>query len=701
MHQNNTPQSASITLASDRETPPDLRLLHYNDVYHIESGSAEPAGGISRFQTVVNEYRSSPRFEGQASLITFFSGDAFNPSLESSVTKGKHMVPILNAIGTDVACVGNHDLDFGITQFRHLRSLCRFPWLLANVLDPALGEEVALADCEKTKILTSSTGIKIGVIGLAEREWLDTVNSLPPDLVYKSASTTAQELVPGLRKEGCELIVAVTHMREPNDVKLAEKTPPGLIDLILGGHDHFYSCQRVNSTYILRSGTDFKQLSYIEGWKKDGGGWDFAITRRDIIRSTPEDPPTVELVNKLTYSLTTKLEKPIGYTAAPLDGRFTTVRTRESNLGNFVCDLMRYYYRTECAIMAAGTIRGDQVYSPGLLRLKDIMNCFPFEDPVVVLKVTGKALSEALENSVSLVPALEGRFPQVSNIIFEYDAKLSPGSRVQWVKVNGEKLDQEREYILATRGYMARGKDGFESLLAQSEGGKAEEIVSEENGVLISTILRQYFLSLKVVGTWSKKNPHLSRHWGGVQKGLQEHGTIIEAKSTEKSKNTVTKDLENTAPEYSRNGSLKTSNGPIRHQAPLPSRPQTNSNFGNTERVPTDPKAEQGLVDPDIDADSDSDIADTDNLSSTPFSAHPLLSNTAPPTSIPAYLSEESGEHLFRLARLYAKRWMRLAGVKAESVAMVDESTEDALPSWTKGIAPKLEGRIRIIGGER
>jgi 2',3'-cyclic-nucleotide 2'-phosphodiesterase (5'-nucleotidase family) len=63
-------------------------------------------GGISRFQSVVNDYRSNPKYQEQASLITFFSGDSFNPSLESSVTKGKHMVPFLNAIGTDVACVG-------------------------------------------------------------------------------------------------------------------------------------------------------------------------------------------------------------------------------------------------------------------------------------------------------------------------------------------------------------------------------------------------------------------------------------------------------------------------------------------------------------------------------------------------------------------------------------------------------------------
>jgi 5'-nucleotidase len=85
---------------------PDVRIIHYNDVYHIEAGSAEPVGGIARFQTLCNYYRNDPKFKDQPELITVFSGDAFNPSLESSVTKGRHMVPILNDIKTDVACVG-------------------------------------------------------------------------------------------------------------------------------------------------------------------------------------------------------------------------------------------------------------------------------------------------------------------------------------------------------------------------------------------------------------------------------------------------------------------------------------------------------------------------------------------------------------------------------------------------------------------
>ncbi|KAI0389855.1 Metallo-dependent phosphatase-like protein [Xylariaceae sp. FL0594] len=190
------PPNESVTYKSESPhagSPPDLRLLHYNDVYHVDASSNEPVGGVARFVNLINHYRDDAKYEGQPELLTFFSGDAFNPSLESSVTKGDHMVPLLNKIGTDVAALGNHDLDFGVPKFMQLSSKCTFPWLIANVLDPALGEDVPIGNCKKTLMLTSSNGIKIGLIGLGEREWLGTINSLPPNLIYKSASETAKE----------------------------------------------------------------------------------------------------------------------------------------------------------------------------------------------------------------------------------------------------------------------------------------------------------------------------------------------------------------------------------------------------------------------------------------------------------------------------------------------------------------------------
>lgn len=89
-----------------------------------------------------------------------------------------------------------------------------------------------------------------------------------------------------------------------------------------------------------------------------------------------------------------------------------------------------------------------------------------------------------------------------------------------------------------TRGYMARGKDGFNSLLVKSEGGEAEEVISEENGILISMMLRQYFMSLKVMGQWKMWGESMDRHWKGVQKSMSTTQLALEpqprAKSLEK-----------------------------------------------------------------------------------------------------------------------------------------------------------------------
>ncbi|CZS96919.1 hypothetical protein WAI453_010237 [Rhynchosporium graminicola] len=611
----------------DVSSPPDLRLLHFNDVYHIDASSAEPVGGIARFKTLCNEYRDGERFKGQSELLTFFSGDAFNPSLESSVTKGSHMVPVLNSIGTDVACVGNHDLDFGVRQFRHLAGQCKFPWLLANVTDPALGDNVSLGNAKKTHILTSSNGIKIGVIGLVEREWLDTINSLPPDLIYKSVSAVAKELVPNLRAQGCELVIAVTHQRQPNDNKLAEKVPDGLIDIVLGGHDHFYHHSLINGTHVLRSGSDFKQLSYMEARRQGGESkkWNFRIVRRDAMSSIAEDQATLQLCEKLTTSLKNKLGKPLGYTMAPLDARFTTVRLKESNMGNFICDLMRTHYGGDCCIIASGTIRGDQIYPPGVLKARDIMNCFPFEDPCVVIKVHGQALLDALENSVSLYPALEGRFPQVSNIEFEFNPSKPANSRVTYVNVAGKPLDKERLYVLVTRGYMARGKDGFDSLLVRSEGGEAEEVVSEENGILISMIIRQYFMSLKTLGKWKNWGKGMDRHWKGVQESMQKvHPVIDPARSDEKE----------SGKEQQHHGTM----------------------------------------------DDSSDDSDDENPGQGKRDA-------AVETAVQ--------ERHVQLVRKVTRKWRRLAGLKGPSVCC--DAVQEFSADWTKAIAPRLEGRIKIV----
>lgn len=525
---------------------------------------------------------------------------------------------------------------------------------------------------------------------------LATINALPPNLIYKSASKTAMELAPCLREQGADMVIAVTHQREPNDDKLAQSIPPGTVDIILGGHDHYYAHSIVNSTHVLRSGTDFKQLSYIEAFRKPNGqqGWDFNIVRRDMVCSIPEDPATVALVGKLTSSLKAKLEKPVGYSSRPLDGRFTTVRLRESNLGNFVCDLMRFYYNADCAIMAGGTIRGDQIYPPGILRLKDILNCFPFEDPVVLLRITGKMIWDALENGVSLVPALEGRFPQVSNISFGFNPSRPSGSRVTWAKLGGKPLDLEKLYVLATRGYMGRGKDGFSSLLVRSEGGEAEEIVSEENGVMISTILRQYFLSLKVLGTWVRWSPSLKDHWSRVHNNLHAAGYLRppaagSSPGIEK-KTPVVPVPTKVCTTGSRRPSLQRSSRKQYYYGRFPEV----GDLAGTHHNHDDDDYDHAHDTMDSDSDEDPDIL-TSPLPTTNYVTFPATS-----------AAEE--ERRLRLARWATRKWKKAAGLRIQPGELVADDcittttgdVDEFTPSWTPGIAPRLEGRIVVEGAD-
>lgn len=586
---------------------------------------------------------------------------------------------------------------------------CNFPWLIANVLDPALGEDVPLGNAKRTHMLTTSNGIKVGLIGLGEREWLATINSLPPDLIYKSATATAKELVPQLRAQGAEIIICLSHMREHNDNKLAEQTD-GLIDIILGGHDHYYSHSFIKGTHVLRSGTDFKQLSYIEARRDDARGrWDFDIWRRDVTSEVAEDEQTARLVTSLTSKLAKSLARPIGWTAMPLDARFSTVRTRESNLGNFVCDVMRRHHNADCTIMASGTIRGDQVYPPGVVRIKDITTCFPFEDPVVCLRVKGQAIWDALENAVSTYPAQEGRFPQVSNIVFEFDASRESGKRLNFVRIGGRACDAEQEYVLVTRGYMGRGKgifqfsyfhfspslsqlsyllfrlfsfyflslyshhvsqlcqvwfqadsltktkDGFTSLLVKSEGGTAHEIVDEENGILISAMLRQYFMALRTVGKWTC----LSDHWANVA----EQANVPLSPTLERHRPDIPGGGDQVHEEtHSAGASWKT----FLHRRLGLNKEPLDENEDDGDDVVGDATAPAG-------ADSGAEVAGLD---------------------------EDLDVDLeMLLLRKFWARWVRKAGVQATVCDPLRD--EDCAVDWTRVIAPVVEGRIRMVGGEK
>lgn len=227
----------------------------------------------------------------------------------------------------------------------------------------------------RTYLYEASNGIKIGFMGLAEREWAAKGNSLPQNLEYTEMIDAAEKFGPKLREQGADIVIAMTHARQERDFRFGEGLSEGCVDMILAGHDHWWEHKIFdNGTHLLRSGSDFKMLSYLKCWKKkDGKGkWDFEVIRRYVVREIEEHKETLDMAEKIMKDVKSRMERPIGYTITPLDARKSTVEFKESNYANFVCDLIRLYYETDVALMTGGTIKGDQVHTPGMLRLKFI-----------------------------------------------------------------------------------------------------------------------------------------------------------------------------------------------------------------------------------------------------------------------------------------------------------------------------------------
>lgn len=251
-------------------------------------------------------------------------------------------------------------------------------------------------------------------------------------------------------------------MRTPNDFKLANNSCG--IDIILGGHDHVCEMNVVNGIHVIKSGTDFRQFGLITMNKaNDNQHWMTEFKVIDVTAAYEEDAALKSQLAAFTESIDEHMKEVLGNFSVELEGRFSEVRTTETNLGDWVCDVVLSATGADVVILNSGTFRSDQLHPPGPFTMRDLVNVIPMHDPLVVLEVSGQTIIDALENAVSAYPTLEGRFPQVSGISFVFDPKRPPQARLitELVQVADDWLDVKQMYSLCVKSYMHSGCDGF------------------------------------------------------------------------------------------------------------------------------------------------------------------------------------------------------------------------------------------------
>ena len=71
----------------------------------------------------------------------------------------------------------------------------------------------------------------------------------------------------------------------------------------------------------------------------------------------------------MTREINKKLDVQTSYIDVELEGRFSRIRTQETNLGNLTADIIRSEYKTDFGLMNSGEIRADRIYEKGVINL--------------------------------------------------------------------------------------------------------------------------------------------------------------------------------------------------------------------------------------------------------------------------------------------------------------------------------------------
>ncbi|MFY1829053.1 bifunctional metallophosphatase/5'-nucleotidase [Myxococcus fulvus] len=441
-----------------------LTLLHLADVYQVQPQQAHGGrGGLARVATLRKRVLSeSP----PPHVLTLLGGDTLSPSVESllevdgKALKGRHMVDAWNALGLDVAVLGNHEFDFGDDVLKERIRQSRFTWLGANVVD---GKTGALFEGVKAYEVRELGGIRVGLFGVVLPE-TKTSTKAGPDTLFNDFCQAAREAVAKLREAGAQVVVGLTHLELAQDRKLAKCVK---VDAILGGHDHVGANDRTTGTPIFKVPADALELGRLtlDVDSATGKVRKVSWARLPVTKKVPEDAE-FNAAMKPYEALFARLAEPVGKTPVALDARGTQVRSRETNLGSLVADIFREAAGAEVAFVNGGALRADTILPAGTLTRRDLHALMPYTDELVVVEIPGATLRAALENGVSLSreDARPGRFLQVSGMRFTFDARKPPGSRVVDVKVNGKPLDDAATYRLATLSFLTSGKDGYDML---------------------------------------------------------------------------------------------------------------------------------------------------------------------------------------------------------------------------------------------
>lgn len=523
-------QSAPVSLKTMPASHHRLSIICVNDVYSFDDAdnNGNIRGGWARATSLIKSLKRRRISEPDSTVLVTANGDLLGGSSLLQHSKGTAAVEVMNSIPIDVACLGNHEFDYGDEPLMQRIEESNYKWLGSNVYySNESGSQSYFPGVDGDGLIYNLRDrLKLGVFGLCTKQ---TPKISYPSLKVKFDEdfiSVARRTCNILRAKGAHVIVAITHMSEAEDLSLARDKETG-VDLIVGGHEHeplsvmIHRGQdsdnqeekhNLGGVLVFKCGMNCDWVGTVDLDISFDSADDDQHTRVNSISTSyamhavssnvPEDAGVIQIVKR--HRERTEKDMLVSCfgqdTAAklhlddiiatidksskslPLDTRMSSVRRREATGGNLIADAMHWMLKTHIqseytnlpmlAMINGGFIRADRLYQPGSdFTVRHLLKELPFPRGMVVLKLNGKHLKEALAQQLkgsSRGPT--GAFPhlsQNSRMVYERSSSKQDVEiiTIHSLTVDGSDVADDQEYLIAVTGFVADGSEGCTSWL--------------------------------------------------------------------------------------------------------------------------------------------------------------------------------------------------------------------------------------------
>ena len=510
-----------INECSERE---DIKILYTNDIHSYIANTTKDNDGNEvaalRLNNIAGYYKKLKNDFKNVMLVD--AGDEVQGAIYGAIDHGVDMINIMNNVGYDLACPGNHDFDYGMDAFKGFVQEANYPYISCNFKE-SNGKNVL----DAYKIFEIG-GAKIGFVGISTPS---TITSSTPTFfqnsrgefiytfdgqykkedLYNSVQETVDEI-----KNKVDYVIALGHLGVGIDEQKLGITSIDVInnttglDAFIDGHSHTLMEKKIvkskdNKDVVLTQTGFYLESGFgVMDITKDGN---INTTLVNNIEDKDDNVKNLEdaLIDKVNNQLGQKiatLDKNL-YIMTPGNDRQRIVRARETNMGNIASDSIYWYInesmKLDCDIafvngggLRTGIDAGDVTY----LSCKSVM---PFGNQICLIKTKGINIKNAIEMGVNVVdgwddewnsPAENGGFIHAAGLKYDVDCNVpchvKTDSSGMFVSVDGEyrvknlmvynkntkeyePLDDNKEYLLGGINYLLRNQGNGLTMFNDSE----------------------------------------------------------------------------------------------------------------------------------------------------------------------------------------------------------------------------------------